>query len=223
MTRESTVRLRIVTSDDGTRCAAECPQTTERRHWCDLYGAIHGAIRPPACITAEQAAASVLSCDALAGVAVVHFFDLAMMDEMRSRYDLTVRDLCVGMRSSEKARVAAQEIERRMRDSERAYPPTCPECGVAECAPDTGIYECGGTYETALASAPHLDGGARALDASEALREARVQGMREGFRIVELRADQPGEHGYESDPGVAWEDASLDLDAAIEAVRKGER
>jgi hypothetical protein len=62
----------------------------------------------------------------------------------------------------------------------------------------------------ASAQSGHLDGGARALDASEALREARVQGMREARRII---AECEGDHL----------DAWTAVDAAIEAVRKGER
>lgn len=61
-------------------------------------------------------------------------------------------------------------------------------------------------------NAPHLDGGARAQDASEALREARVQGMREGFDMA---------HGFTSHEGMR--DAERALAEAIEAVRKGER
>ena len=69
--------------------------------------------------------------------------------------------------------------------------------------------ECTGEIERI--DAPHTDGGARALDASEALREARVQGMREGARIMQewMR--------------INWENADTTLAEAIEAVRKGER
>lgn len=54
-------------------------------------------------------------------------------------------------------------------------------------------------------NAPHLDGGARSLDASEALREARVQGMREGWELRQNTSHR------------------IHLDEAIEVVRKGER
>lgn len=67
--------------------------------------------------------------------------------------------------------------------------------------------------------APHTDGGARALDASEALREARIAGMREAlaaFRSV-LKEDAWGA------PYIDLDDAEGVLDAAIEAVRRGER
>lgn len=55
----------------------------------------------------------------------------------------------------------------------------------------------------------HLDGGARSLDASEALREARVQGMREARQIVRVN--------------MHIDAACADILRAIEAVRKGER
>ncbi len=51
--------------------------------------------------------------------------------------------------------------------------------------------------------------GARALDASEALREARVQGMREARQIVRVN--------------MHIDAACADILRAIEAVRKGER
>ena len=63
--------------------------------------------------------------------------------------------------------------------------------------------------EQAAASSGHLDGGARALDASEALREARVQGMREARQIVRVN--------------MHIDAACADILRAIEAVRKGER
>lgn len=63
--------------------------------------------------------------------------------------------------------------------------------------------------EQAAASSGHLDGGARALDASEALREARVQGMREARQIVRVN--------------MHIDTACADILRAIEAVRKGER
>lgn len=69
MTRESTIHLRIVTSDDGTRCAAECPhRNTPTDTLCTQFR-VNGAPinikrgRAPACIAAEQAAASVPSCE----------------------------------------------------------------------------------------------------------------------------------------------------------------
>jgi len=134
MTRRIHLQLAAIVSNDGTRCAAECPHRDGGYGHCTafdkplVFDLGHGAYdRCPTCIAAEQAAALVPSCE-----------------------------------------------------------------------------------------------GARGLDASEALREARVQGMREGFRIVAWE-DASMDLDYESDPGVAWEDASMDLDAAIEAVRKGER
>ena len=120
MTRRVHLQLSAITSDDGTRCAAECPHLSSSWCECTSFRAVvmrheGGYLRAAACIAAEQAAASVPSCE-----------------------------------------------------------------------------------------------GARGLDASEALREARVQGMREARRII---AECEGDHL----------DAWTAVDAAIEAVRKGER
>ena len=73
--------------------------------------------------------------------------------------------------------------------------------------------------EQAAASSGHLDGGARALDASEALREARVQGMREALAAMRtiLKEDAWGT------PYIDLDDADEAVDAAIESVLKGER
>lgn len=62
--------------------------------------------------------------------------------------------------------------------------------------------------EQAAASVPSCEG-ARGLDASEALREARVQGMREALEIVRVN--------------MHIDTACADILRAIEAVRKGER
>ena len=62
--------------------------------------------------------------------------------------------------------------------------------------------------EQAAASVPSCEG-ARGLDASEALREARVQGMREARQIVRVN--------------MHIDTACADILRAIEAVRKGER
>ena len=122
MTRRIHLQLAAIVSNDGTRCASECPHRDPGYGHCTafdkplVYDLGHGAYdRCPTCIAAEQAAASVPSCE-----------------------------------------------------------------------------------------------GARGLDASEALREARVQGMREARRII---AECEGDHL----------DAWTAVDAAIEAVRKGER
>ena len=120
MTREINGRIRMVVSDDGTRCAAECPhRNTPDDVLCTAFR-VNGSPtnikrgRVPACIAAEHAAASVPSCE-----------------------------------------------------------------------------------------------GARGLDASEALREARVQGMREARQIVRVN--------------MHIDTACADILRAIEAVRKGER
>lgn len=75
------------------------------------------------------------------------------------------------------------------------------------------------TGEIDRIDAPHTDGGARALDASEALREARIAGMREALTAMRaiLKEDAWGT------PYIDLDDAESVLDAAIEAVRRGER
>ena len=65
MSREINGRIRMVVSDDGTRCAAECPHRDGGYGQCTAFDKPlvldlgHGAYdRCPACIAAEQAAAS---------------------------------------------------------------------------------------------------------------------------------------------------------------------
>ena len=127
MTRRVHLQLSAITSDDGTRCAAECPHRDGGYGHCTAFDKPlvmdlgHGAYdRCPTCIAAEHAAASVPSCE-----------------------------------------------------------------------------------------------GARGLDASEALREARVQGMREALEIVHLSDAIMSPRSMCS--------IERGIDAAIEAVRKGER
>ena len=122
MTRRIHLQLAAITSDDGTRCAAECP------HRDGGYGHCTAFDKP------------------------------LVLDLGHGAYD------------------------------------RCPTCISAE---------------QAAASSGHLDGGARALDASEALREARVQGMREARQIVRVN--------------MHIDAACADILRAIEAVRKGER
>jgi len=131
MTRRIHLQLAAIVSNDGARCAAECPHRDGGYGHCTafdkplVYDLGHGAYdRCPTCIAAEQAAALVPSCE-----------------------------------------------------------------------------------------------GARGLDASEALREARVQGMREALAAMRtiLKEDVWGT------PYIDLDDAQEALDAAIEAVRKGER
>ena len=121
MTRRIHLQLAAIVSNDGTRCAAECPHRDGGYGHCTAFDRPlvmdlgHGAYdRCPTCIAAEQAAALVPSCE-----------------------------------------------------------------------------------------------GARGLDASEALREARVQGMREARQIVRVN--------------MHIDTACADILRAIEAVRKGER
>ena len=127
MTRRIHLQLAAIVSNDGTRCAAECPHRDGGYGHCTAFDKPlvldlgHGAYdRCPTCIAAEQAAASVPSCE-----------------------------------------------------------------------------------------------GARGLDASEALREARVQGMREALEIVHLSDAIMSPRSMCS--------IERGIDAAIEAVRKGER
>ena len=121
MTREINGHIRMVVSDDGTRCAAECPHRDVAWSACSAFN-----------------------------------------DEIDMDYD-----------TGEFARSAG--------------------CIAAEHA---------------AASVPSCEG-ARGLDASEALREARVQGMREALEIVRVN--------------MHIDTACADILRAIEAVRKGER
>lgn len=73
MTRESTVSLPIVTSADGSRCAWECTALNVTYASCcafdiELHTDNAGWVRHPACIAAEQAAASVPSCEGARGL-----------------------------------------------------------------------------------------------------------------------------------------------------------
>lgn len=64
MTREINGRIRMVVSDDGTRCAAECPHRNTPDDVLCMAFRMNGSPtnikrgRAPACIAAEQAAAS---------------------------------------------------------------------------------------------------------------------------------------------------------------------
>lgn len=73
MTRRITLQLAAIVSDDGTRCARECPHVVravgqgdcdECAAFTDILSFTDGAnVRLRACIAAEQAAASVPSCE----------------------------------------------------------------------------------------------------------------------------------------------------------------
>ncbi len=57
MTTERRGLFVLKTSEDGTKCAAECPHTEPvKGHWCDLFGPIHGQRRPIQCTGADFAA-----------------------------------------------------------------------------------------------------------------------------------------------------------------------
>ena len=197
MTREINGRIRMVVSDDGTRCAAECPAydgpyEADDKCWKEapagatgictdprFYGEhvdddshpyIFDGLRCGACIAAEQAAASVPSCEGIAD-------DIERLERhIRKNGDRLGDDI-------------VESIERII--------------SVVVTSPPV--------------DAPHLDGGARALDASEALREARVQGMREALSIAKSNAYATV---YDT---VDWSHVDEVFRAAIEAVRKGER
>ncbi len=194
MTREINGRITMRVSDDGTRCAAECPhmRAVDGGPFCAAHRTeLQYGVVPPrlnACIAAEQAAASVPSWQPIETAprkrrVMIHVtgnrgMDYACVGQLRS---------CGTWRDD-----TAQML---VIDGEITHWMPLPEApGVP-----------------ASAQSDHLDGGARALDASEALREARVQGMREAMEIV--LAYTCG----------ASSKCSRALEAAIEAVRKGER
>ena len=75
MTRRIHLQLAATVSDDGTRCAAECPHRDGGYGHCTAFDRPlvldlgHGAYdRCPTCIAAEQAAASVPSCEGARGL-----------------------------------------------------------------------------------------------------------------------------------------------------------
>jgi len=73
MTRRVHLQLSAITSDDGTRCAAECPHLSSSWCECTSFRAVvmrheGGYLRAAACIAAEQAAASVPSCEGARGL-----------------------------------------------------------------------------------------------------------------------------------------------------------
>lgn len=179
MTRRGKLQLDFVSSDDGRHRSIDCPHTEPvYGAFCDIYGPIHCRIRPPACIAAEQTAASVPSCEGAAW---------AVGDRVRARCDGDEGTI-VGVGDNH-VFIAWDSFKANGREPMR----------WGNCDNWSDI--------TRIPADDHLDGGARALDASEALREARVQGMREGFAIC--------------DAALGSNHAALE--AAIEAVRKGER
>lgn len=206
MTREINGRIRMVVSDDGTRCAAECPglpKTRDPACWpCQPYG--HGRSvfigyapkRHPECIAAEQAAASMPSCEA---------WTPALRDRVRvTGCDIvgTGTIVAIGTEGS------ALGMHRVRFDDTGVVVSRIPRDRLVRLV-----------EVPASAQSGHLDGGARALDASEALREARVQGMEEAREcVVEVARETPFGNAYAD-----LDDAKEAIDAAIEAVRKGER
>ncbi len=175
MTRRIHLQLAAIVSNDGARCAAECPHRDGGYGHCTAFDRPlvmdlgHGAYdRCPTCIAAEQAAASVPSCEGDAKAATLALRNVRALATRLRRTD--PENAAHLLRFCESAGV----VGRILRDDD-----------------------------------DHLDGGARALDASEALREARVQGMREALEIVRVN--------------MHIDAACADILRAIEAVRKGER
>ena len=72
MTRRIHLQLAAIVSNDGARCAAECPHRNTPDDVLCMAFRVNGSPtnikrgRAPACIAAEQAAASVPSCEGAA-------------------------------------------------------------------------------------------------------------------------------------------------------------
>jgi len=204
MTRRVHLQLSAITSDDGTRCAAECPHLSSSWCECTSFRAVvmrheGGYLRAAACIAAEQAAASPLVCTCATMARDPQAPGYQMCPRCTIAHDAIV---------DEWTRIGSLE-DAVMREIAAVGGPVVRDVGgpinVAASVAAT-IARLG---EQAAASVPSCEGVAWA-DASEALREARVQGMREARRII---AECEGDHL----------DAWTAVDAAIEAVRKGER
>ena len=179
--------MAAIVSDDGTRCAAECPHRDGGYGHCTAFDKPlvldlgHGAYdRCPTCISAEQAAASSGHLDGGArALDASEALARARRDGIRAGY-----------------RIA------RRRDT-----PADEDAALAE------MHE-----ETAFAS-EYVSRAVAAIEArhAEALREARVQGMREALSIAKSNAYATV---YDT---VDWSHVDEVFRAAIEAVRKGER
>lgn len=95
MTREINGRIRMVVSDDGTRCAAECPHLSSSWCECTSFRAVvmrheGGYLRAAACIAAEQAAASVPSCEGARGLDASEALREARVQGMREGYEIAI-------------------------------------------------------------------------------------------------------------------------------------
>ena len=198
MTRRIHLQLAAITSDDGTRCAAECPHRDGGYGHCAAFDRPlvmdlgHGAYdRCPTCIAAEQAAASVPSWQPIETAPRDGTRIVAWVDGQNWRRC----EVILWWRPSSSADA------RWHRDAERTLAVSGTPTHWMPLPEAPGV--------PASAQSGHLDGGARALDASEALREARVQGMREALEIVRVN--------------MHIDAACADILRAIEAVRKGER
>ena len=94
MTRRIHLQLAAIVSDDGTRCAAECPhRNTPDDVLCTAFR-VNGSPtnikrgRAPACIAAEQAAASVPSCEGARGLDASEALREARVQGMREALEI---------------------------------------------------------------------------------------------------------------------------------------
>ena len=94
MTRRIHLQLAAITSDDGTRCAAECPhRNTPDDVLCTAFR-VNGTPtnikrgRAAACIAAEQAAASVPSCEGARGLDASEALREARVQGMREALEI---------------------------------------------------------------------------------------------------------------------------------------
>ena len=270
MTRRIHLQLAAIVSNDGTRCASECPHRDPGYGHCTafdkplVFDLGHGAYdRCPTCIAAEQAAAPLVCTCAT----------------MRRDPDMPGYQMCTRCTIAHDAivdewtRIGSLE-DAVMREIAAVGGPVVRDVG----GPINVAASVAATIARLGVSPPgdHLDGGARALDASEALARARRDGIRAGYRIARRRdtpadedaalAEMHEETAFASEyvsravaaiearcaealrearvqgmrealaamrtilkedvwgtPYIDLDDAEEALDAAIEAVRKGER
>ena len=186
MTRRISLQLAAIVSDDGTRCAAECPHRDPGYGHCTafdkplVFDLGHGAYdRCPTCIAAEQAAAPLVCTCAT----------------MRRDPDMPGYQMCTRCTIAhdvivdEWTRIGSIE-DAVMREIAAVGGPVVRDVG----GPINVAASVAATIARLGVSPPgdHLDGGARALDASEALARARRDGIRAGYRIARRR-DTPAD------------------------------
>ena len=95
MTRRIHLQLAAIVSNDGARCAAECPHRDGGYGHCTAFDRPlvmdlgHGAYdRCPTCIAAEQAAASVPSCEGARGLDASEALREARMNETQHEHEI---------------------------------------------------------------------------------------------------------------------------------------